>query len=121
MSFSDWVTEKLLTASETLFFDDIFFNPLSMNSIGKYIDMIIKKQVPGIFNLGSNGGISKAQFAFEIAKLMELSTEKVLRGSVSEANLIAVRPKGMIMNCKKFETVFDIALPSLVDEIHQLK
>ena len=72
----------------------------------------------GIFNLGSHGGMSKADFAFAFANRIGLFS-----GSMSRTNIVDVgflktyRPKDMRMNLLALEERLSIKLPQLIDEI----
>ena len=80
--------------------------------------LIITKKIVGTFNLGSNNGMTKADFDFIFADKLELPTESMKRINSSEfTSLKAERPKDMRMDCSKFETHFDLKLPNLIDEI----
>lgn len=78
----------------------------------------MKKKTLGTFNLGSNNGLSKAEFAFEFAKNLNLPTKKMQKTSILNNKVInAYRPRNMLMNVSKFENKFSIKLPNLIDEI----
>ena len=61
------------------------------------------KKVPGIYNLGSKGGISKASFIKKIINLkkIKLNYEKI---NNQNNNYSIKRPKNMIMSVNKFES-----------------
>ncbi len=118
VSFTDWLYKELVQSNNINLFDDILFNPLSLNNLCKMIELVVEKKIQGIFNLGSNEGMSKADFGYNFAKLIKLSTLRIKRIKSSNAKfLIAYRPKNMIMNLTKFEHEFKIKLPLLIDEI----
>jgi dTDP-4-dehydrorhamnose reductase len=120
-SFSDWLTDSLRDGSPITVFTDVVFNPLSMGTLGAMIGRVLEKRANGVFNLGSRGAMSKADFAFELARIYGLPTHNVKRGLSSEMDLLAYRPKDMSMSCACFETAFDVVLPTLEDEIKDLK
>jgi len=120
-SFSDWVLDNLRNSISFTAFTDVVTNPLSMMTLCTMIGRAIEKRIEGIFNLGSHGAMSKADFIFEIARVYGLSTNAVKKGASGEAGLFAYRPKDMSMDCGRFETAFDVTLPRLQDEISSLK
>ena len=69
ISLSDWLHNELLKETDINVFDDVWFNPLSINNVCKMIELAVKQKIKGIFNLGSNNGMSKADFAFNFAIL----------------------------------------------------
>jgi len=120
-SLSDWLLRSMVHGEQISVFDDVIFSPLSFSTLVKMIELVVRKQQSGIFNLGSKDGMSKADFAFKFAKEMDLSVENVKRSSVETLNLYAPRPKRMCMNSSKFEHTFSVQLPSLRDEIVSMR
>ena len=67
-SLSDWITSSLKKDIKINVFKDILFNPITFKSLMPILEIIIKKKINGIYNLGSNIGLSKAMLAFKIAE-----------------------------------------------------
>lgn len=120
-SFSDWLLDCLRDGTQFTTFTDIVFNPLSMETLSALIARAVEVRIDGVFNLGSKGAMSKADFAFELASIYGLDTRNMRRGVSSEMALQAYRPKDMSMDCSSFEAAFDVALPPLKQEILDLK
>jgi dTDP-4-dehydrorhamnose reductase len=117
-SLTDWLYNELLLENNINVFEDIWFNPLSMSSLCKMIELVAEQKVKGIFNLGSNNGMNKADFAFHFIKTLNLSISKIKYSKVSKAQLLkAYRPRNMITNLTKFESTFNVKLPTMIDEI----
>ena len=57
----------------------------------------------GIYNLGSNSGMSKARFAQELAKSIKLSTKNLIVGSDADFKFSAYRPKDIRMCYKNLK------------------
>lgn len=120
-SFSDWLLGSLRSAEPITVFTDVVVNPLAIETLSAMIIRVIERRVEGVFNLGSHGAMSKADFALELARVYGFSIQNVRYGSVSDMNLSAYRPRDMSMDCSRFEGAFDVKLPSLLDEICGLK
>lgn len=120
-SFSDWVLCNLKRQVGFTVFDDVVFTPLSMKSLAELVCTVVKHPVPGVFNLGSHGAISKADFAFRLAELFNLDSSHMRRGSVEDLATAARRPHNMSMCCDKSETVFGVRLPEISEEIKLLR
>jgi len=116
-SFTDWLIDSLRHKENIILFTDVFFNPLSMETLSMNIHLALQSDVSGVFNVGSRGGMSKYDFACAIASRLGLALDNARAGILEEVNLKAVRPTGMLMDCARFEQVFRITLPSLEDEI----
>lgn len=121
VSLSDWLVQSLTGEKEITVFDDVRFSPLSLTRLVELIELAAVKQRRGVYNLGSRGGISKADFAFDFAEVMGLPVARMSRGTSDKVKLVAYRPKDMCMDSTLFEKVFDIELPTLKDEIHSMK
>ena len=118
ISFSDWIVNSIKENKKITVFDNISFSPLSISTLVDIIINTISMNETGIYNLGSNSGMSKARFAQELAKSIKLSTKNLIVGSDADFKFSAYRPKDMRMCCKKFESCFTIKLPDLIDEIN---
>ena len=102
-------------------FSDIYFTPLSLNTLSRMIKIVLERPVPGVYNLGSQAGMSKSDFALRIAELFGLSTSKARIAHSQSFGLRAARPQDMRMDCGLFERTFSVSLPSLSDEILSLR
>lgn len=121
LSFSDWLVESLIEEKEITVFDDVYFSPLSLQTLVRLLELVIMVRQKGTFNLGSRDGMSKADFSFKLADLLGLSTKKMSRGGVDSVKLTANRAKDMRMDSSLFEKDFDIELPRLEEEIFLMK
>jgi dTDP-4-dehydrorhamnose reductase len=119
-SLTDWIFDSVSSGKKIQVFEDVYFSPLSMNTLGKIIEMVLQKKAFGTFNVGSRDGMSKAAFAFDFAAKAGLSLEGMTPISVNQATFLKTyRPKNMCMNCAKFEATLKMQLPTLKDEIRE--
>ncbi len=116
-SFSDWLELQIKSKTPVNLFRDVYFSPLSTGTLVKMIAHVINKFNPGVYNLGSRDGMSKAEFANMLAKLIGGSQLCSTEISVEDLGFSAVRPKGMLMDVSKFEESFNVSLPTLESEI----
>ena len=120
-SLSDWVHKALTSGDASQVLDDIMFSPLSMTSLSEMIERVIHKKPIGVFNLGSQEGMSKADFAYALAKEWSLSTASITRVSTRDATFFkSRRPTEMRMNCSKLERIIGVSLPTLNSEIQRV-
>jgi dTDP-4-dehydrorhamnose reductase len=119
-SFSDWLVSAMREGRAISVFEDVLFSPLSMATLIAAIARVLAAPVPGVFNLGGSGGVSKADFAFQLAEAAALSTAAVRRASVTGAKLVAQRPNDMRMDSALFEKAYAVSLPTVVDEIQKV-
>ncbi|MEC9343718.1 MAG: SDR family oxidoreductase [Pseudomonadota bacterium] len=116
-SFSDRVLGKLRAGERFTGFEDVAFTPLSMDTLCAAIARVIEAPVPGVYNLGSRGGCSKAGFARSIARHFALDAALVRPGTRADVALAARRPGDMRMDSTLFERTFDFILPETEQEI----
>lgn len=120
-SWSDWLIDALEQKRSVVLFTDVQFSPLSMDTLADLLAGVLAARRPGIFNLGSRGGMSKRDFAHALAGQLGLSVAGAVDGSVSQAGLRAARPTDMRMDCALFERTFGVELPTLCSEIQRLR
>jgi len=120
-SLSDWMVRSLQNNCKITVFDDVLFSPLSIKKLTELIELVIVKAIPGIFNLGSKHGLSKAEFALLLAKTLKLHTSSMVVGASDKAKLKTYRPKDMRMDSSYFENKFNVELPTLKEEIESIK
>lgn len=119
-SLTDWIYRSLKKGSRIEVLDDVYFNPLSMITLSKLVGVVIKSRLIGVFNLGSRGGMSKADFDFLFADLLNLPSELMKKIGVSDASFLkAYRPKDMRTDVSKFESLSGMQMPALSDEIER--
>ena len=116
-SLTDWIVDSLLQRKEITLFNDVFFSPLHLSSLSEAIESVLTRRIPGIFNLGARGGVSKAELGITLADRLGLPRDHVALGSVKTAQMEARRPKDMVMDSMRFEQTFGYKLPRMDDEI----
>ena len=120
VSLSDWLVESLRKEKEITVFNDISFTPLSIQSLIQMIELTINKHHSGTYNLGSKSGMTKSDFAFTLAEALGLSVKTMISNTSEKAKFTAYRPKDMRMNSSLFEDVFDVELPTLIQEVESI-
>ena len=112
---------KKASSGETLtLFNDVFFSPISINTLCGIILMCINEMKVGVFNVGSNHGMSKAEFLIQFLQLSGFSNVDYKLISMSEMKFDTNRPKNMTMNVSLFENTYNMSLPTLINEIESV-
>jgi dTDP-4-dehydrorhamnose reductase len=90
-----------------------------MNTLCRVIQAVIEnKEKSGIYNIGSEGGISKASFDLMLGKFWNFDCLNMsLIESKNAVFLKANRPNGMVMNSDKFQEVYNYNLPTINETI----
>ena len=120
-SFSDKIYNSCLNRIKLNVFNDVYFSPVSFNTIFYVINILIKKNLNGIYNLGTKEGMSKKEFALYFCKCLNLDTKNIIGNPQNKVDLIAKRPKDMRLNSKKLENDLGIKFINLKDEIKSIK
>lgn len=115
-SFTDWLYNSAITGANISLYDNIYFNPLSIDTLVNIIEHAINSKNTGVFNLGSRGEMSK--FEFGVKFFNNLGFEDYIVNKSNYKDSVIKRPKNMAMDITKFETNFGLVLPSLEDEIY---
>lgn len=121
LSFSDWLIQNLQSENKFTVFDDVYFTPLLMETVCEAINVVIKKQITGTYNLACNDGVSKSDFAFLLAESLGLDTCNMDVRKIADFGLKAVRPNDMRMDNRRIKNTYGICMPSLKDEIYTLR
>lgn len=120
-SLTDWLWRRAHTDATSSVIEDVYFSPLSMNTVSDAIVHALGNFTSGIFNLGSTSGMSKAEFDFRFLRLLGFGTSNFVPLRKAKAEfLIAPRPSDMRMDSSLFETTFKLPLPDLKDEIPRI-
>jgi dTDP-4-dehydrorhamnose reductase len=120
-SLSDWIVAELQARRPITVFEDIQFSPLSIATLVRQIAHVVEQRIPGVFNLGSRDGASKADFAVALSRVLDLPVGSMTRGSSDGMKFLAHRPKDMRMDSSAFANAFGVPLPSLLQEIESLR
>jgi len=120
-SLTDWIVNSLRLSKRIEVLQDVYFSPLSLTMTCEMISLAIDKQPLGVFNIGSRGGMSKADFDYAFATALGLDISLMTRINSAEAAFLkAYRPKNMCMDCSLFEATMHVRMPELSDLIPSL-
>jgi dTDP-4-dehydrorhamnose reductase len=120
-SMTDWLYKSIKNCQKLQVLTDVYFSPLSITYLVYIIEILIKKKLIGVYNIGSKNGMSKADFDFEFAKILNLPLSYLEPIKTSQAIFLkAYRPKDMRMDSSKFEISSGIKLPELSEILLQV-
>tara|TARA_B100000767_G_scaffold108884_1_gene104390 strand:- start:188 stop:1039 length:852 start_codon:yes stop_codon:yes gene_type:complete len=116
-SFSDWIYYSIKNNNKIHLADDIYFSPISIDRLIKIVLKILDSNHKGIYNIGSKNGFSKYQFGYLFAKIKYLDSKYIIKVKKDNLRFLAKRNNDMRMQLNKFEKVFQIKLPNLINEL----
>ena len=115
-SLFEWAYQELKDNKEIKGYDNVYFNPLYTRQIAEIIMEFINYLPPfGIYNLGSNGGLSKFDFVVRVADLFNLNRKLAYRFKAEFSQNGIKRPYNTILNTQKLKKIFpslDLSLDS---------
>tara|TARA_B100001121_G_scaffold213743_1_gene187369 strand:+ start:9994 stop:10869 length:876 start_codon:yes stop_codon:yes gene_type:complete len=116
--FARWILKSLNEEKEFYGFEDIKFNPLHGSVLAKVLIDSLKENLSGVFNIGSVGGISKADFIIELAKELNLSSAFIRKISYKSINSLTPRPYDMRMNIDNITNMLNFKFPNVEQSIN---
>lgn len=119
-SLSDFYQKSFTEKTPIGLFEDSYFSPLHMGTIGEMICESAKNGYTGLYNMGSRAGMSKANFARALAAHFDLDVSCASPAKSSDIPSRAVRPKDMRMDVTRIERLLGRAMPALNEEIKKL-
>jgi dTDP-4-dehydrorhamnose reductase len=120
ISLSDWIVDRLKNNDDINIFNNITFSPVHISTLCKVICHCIENNQPGIFNVGSKDGMSKANFALSLARILGFDAKFLHPVEYQCLGDKAPRPFNMLMNSHRFERCFGYELPVMKSEIELL-
>ena len=98
-------------------FGDIYFTPVSIATLIKFILDLIEINFSGIINISSDQSISKYEFHEIILSSYSLDKNLHKSISISDLNLSAKRPTSMALDNSKLKKLFGVSELSIYDMI----
>ncbi len=119
-SQSDWYLAAFRSGHPVTLFPDIRFSPLRMTTVADRIARVLARPVPGIFNLGARGHLSKLEFGLALARAFGLDASRVVSTPGAALPGRAPRPPDTSMDPTRLESLLGLASPDLAAEIAAL-
>ena len=119
-SFSDWIYNSIKNKKKIYLADDIYFSPISIDSLIQLILKLLNSQKIGIYNIGSKNGFSKYHFGILFTKFLKIKDPKIIKTKKRNLKFHAYRNNDMRMKVVKFENNFKVKMPTLSSEIKKI-
>ena len=120
-SFSDWIYSNIINNKEITLFDDVYFTPILIDTLTKYVHELLALNVSGIFNVVSDERISKYEFGLLLCERFGLSSHLIKLGNISSVDLFAPRPNDMSLSNKKLKQILGVDSVSVLNQLDLLK
>lgn len=119
-SFSDWTIMNLKKRNVFKGYDDIYFTPISIPFLLKYLDKLEENKAEGIFNIAGSERISKYEFILKIAKVLKLNPSLLKKAYYTEIKQDVKRPLDMSLDTEKIYKYLNQYMPNTIESIQSI-
>ncbi len=112
-SLGEWLLSELKSGGKIQGFKDAFFSTIYTFELARVIDMVINRQLRGIFNCGGTDSCSKYDFAMKIAHCFGFDHQRIMSISIDDFQFKAKRGKDLSLNVEKLEKALNYKLPTI--------
>ncbi len=120
-SFIKWVIDSLKSNKSINVVDDQWNNPTWTKSLAEIIELVMNKNVKGLYNYGGADYLNRFEFANIIADIFKLDKTLILPISTESINQAAPRPLKGGLKTRKIEQEFDIKCVDLISSLNMIK
>ena len=120
-SLSDWLIYNLRAGKTLTLFDNVYFTPILADTLALAAHELMEKGALGIFNVCGPDRLSKYEFALQVSAQFGLPVDLIQRGQVSQANLVAPRPRDMSLDSSMARQVLGRHLGSVPQYLRDLQ
>lgn len=121
MSFGEWVYFSMKDGKELNMFTDIFFSPIIVNELANIIDLCIRRNISGIYNICATGKISKYGFGIMLKDIFGIHTGNIIASTSDCMSFKAKRSKNMGMSNEKISKELGIRISTPEESIRYFK
>jgi dTDP-4-dehydrorhamnose reductase len=100
---------------------DQISNPIHVDLLVKSIEIMIKKNITGIFNATGPETLNRYEFACKIAKIFEFSSDLFTPVKTSNSAQVAKRPLSNGTNSRKIQETLNFEFPSIEKSLMEIK
>ncbi|MFC1785373.1 SDR family oxidoreductase [Candidatus Neomarinimicrobiota bacterium] len=120
-SFIKWIIDSLKSNKPINVVDDQWNNPTWTQNLAEIIELVINKNVTGLYNYGGADYLNRFEFAKIISDIFNLDKTLILPISSESLNQAAKRPLRGGLNNEKIEQEFDIQCVDLKTSLTMIK
>ena len=120
-SFSDKIINNLENRENLNLFDDVYFTPVSVETLKSETYLLIDQNAKGIFNVSSSERITKYQFGLLLAKKFGYSEQLINPISINQLSNLTKRPKDMSLSNHKLSSFLNNSVRPLEEQIDEIK
>ncbi len=114
-SILDFAVSNLLQRNEIVGFDDVYFSPVGIEEISKFLTSPFSKTAHGIIHFAAKESVSKYDFLVAVADLIGAPKKLISRGSIQNSSLKVKRPNYLSLDSSYLRHQLGYKMPSLAD------
>ena len=115
----NWILKNLKQSKKFIAFSDVIFNPLEIHNLASMIIEILRTDLTGFIHLAGDEILSKYQFAYKIANILNYDTNLIQLGSILDSNLVAKRPLNTSLSNNLAQTKLHTKIISLEEWLRE--
>lgn len=116
-SFGEWIYKSLIDGKELNMFTDIDFSPILVNDLAEVINVLIKRNISGIYHVCGTGCISKYDFGCQLKKIFKIKAGKINEVKSDSFPFKAKRAIHMGMNNENICSLLNCKIKTPVESI----
>ena len=120
-SFSDKILRDLERGKNLNLFNDVFYTPVSVETLKEQVYRLLEKNAKGIFNISSNERLTKYQFGLLLAKKFGYNKDLINPISINKISNLTRRPKDMSLCNHKLSSFLDISVSPIEEQLEAIK
>lgn len=117
ISLCYWMKSNLQKKKMINGFNNIFFNPIHINTLSSIIFKILNKPIIGTYNVGCKEIISKYHYLKKLSKMMKLDNTLITKKTYTKKKNCALRPRFMGTDTENFFKTYKIKQMLIDQEI----
>jgi dTDP-4-dehydrorhamnose reductase len=114
-SILDFAVSNLQHKNKIIGFDDVYFSPVGIEEISKFLTSPISKAACGIVNFAGVESVSKYDFLVTLADLIGAPKNLISRGSIQDSSLKVNRPNYLSLDSSYLRDQLGYEMPNLID------
>ena len=112
-SIGEWVINELTRKREIQGFTDCIFSSIYTLEMAKVLDLVIKKNLSGVYNCASSTSMSKYDFISTIAARLDLETNLINPVLIDDFGFKARRSKNLNLDTSKLARGLSVDIPPI--------
>ena len=110
-TFGEWLYGALESQQPITLFTDFFFTPIYVVDFVERLTCLLDGAHRGTIHVGGRDRLSKHAFGRLMAQVGQFSTTQIREGSIDQIPSLALRPKDMSLNSRRFVQLIGLEVP----------